>query len=178
MGIGSGTRCKYVIVGNSAAAVGAIESIRRIDRDGDITVVSDEKHHVYSRPLIAHYLAGEVHEERMAYRPADFYERHNVETRLGLNVTRIDTDGQNLILDDGSTLHYHRLLISTGSKAMKLPLKGNNLEGVGIFQTYDDARQIVSRFVTDTKAVVIGAGLIGLRAACGLQERGAEVTIV
>ncbi|MCL0057217.1 FAD-dependent oxidoreductase [Dehalococcoidia bacterium] len=178
MGIGSGTRCEYAIVGNSAAAIGAIESIRKIDRDGGITVVSNERHHVYSRPLIAHYLAGEVQEERMAYRPADFYERYNVETRFGLNVTRIDADGQNLILDDGSTLHYHRLLISTGSKATRPPLKGTDLEGVGTFQTYDDARQIVSRFATDTKAVVIGAGLIGLRAAYGLQERGTEVSVV
>lgn len=178
MGITSGTRCEYVIVGNSAAAVGAIESIRRIDSAGDITVVSDEKHHVYSRPLIAHYLAGEVEEERMAYRPADFCQINNVHTRLGVKVTRIDTDGRNLILDDGSTLHYHRLLLSTGSKAMKLPLPGSDLEGVDIFQTYDDARQIVSRFVTNTRAVVIGAGLIGLRAAYGLQERGAEVTMV
>jgi len=171
-------RPNYVIIGNSAAAVGAIESIRRIDRDGDITVVSDEKHHVYSRPLIAHYLAGEVQEERMAYRPADFYQKYDVHTRLGVKVTRIDTDGQNLILDDGSTLHYHRLLISTGSKAMKPKLLGSDLVGVGIFQTYDDVRQIISRLAHGTKAVVIGAGLIGLRAAYGLQEGGAEVTIV
>ncbi|MBT9160921.1 MAG: NADH-dependent phenylglyoxylate dehydrogenase subunit epsilon [Dehalococcoidia bacterium] len=61
---------------------------------------------------------------------------------------------------------------------MKPPLRGSDLEGVGIFQTYDDARQIISRLARGTKAVVIGAGLIGLRAAYGLQEGGAEVTIV
>ena len=77
----------YVIIGNSAAAVGAIESIRAIDQKGSITVISEEKEHVYSRPLIAHYLAGDVTEERMPYRPADFYIKHDIKTYLGIKVT-------------------------------------------------------------------------------------------
>jgi len=168
----------YVLIGNSAAAVGAIESIRKVDQKGSITVVSNEKEHVYSRPLIAHYLAGEVSEERMPYRPADFYTKHNVTALLGVNVTGLDTAAQLLTLDDGTTLGYDRLLITTGSKAAIPPFKGLELEGVSTFQTYADARKIKSRLAPGVKAAVIGAGLIGIRAAYGLQEAGAEVTIV
>ena len=168
----------YVIIGNSAAAVGAIESIRRIDKEGRITLVSSEKEHVYSRPLIAHYLAGETSEERMSYRPADFYEKHNIDLRLGVKATFLDPAEKFLQLSDGVQLNYDRLLITTGSRVTVPELSGLELKGVYTFQTYADARGVKARISPGAKAVVIGAGLIGLRAAYGLQQAGAEVTII
>ncbi len=170
---------EYLIVGNSAAAVGAIESIRRIDQKGNLAVVSNEQEHVYSRPLIAHYLAGDVTEDRMPYRPEDFYQKHRVKTYLGRTVTEVDSLAEQVCLEDGSTLKYDRLLLTTGSKVNVPPIPGcEEFEGVGIFQTYQDARQIMDRLKKGNRAVVIGAGLIGLRAAYGLEEAGAEVTLV
>ncbi len=167
----------YVIVGNSAAAAGAIESIRRLDKEGSITVVSNEKDHIYSRPLIAHYLAGEVEEDRMPYRPLDFYDTYGVETLLGVTATALDPVARELYTE-GGTISYDRLLITTGSKAAVPPLKGLDLEGVSPFQTYRQARALKEKLTPGTKAVVIGAGLIGMRAAYGLHEAGAEVTII
>ncbi len=170
---------EYLIVGNSAAAVGAIESIRRIDQKGNLTVVSNEQEHVYSRPLIAHYLAGDVTEDRMPYRPEDFYQKHRVKTYLGRTVTEVDSLAEQICLEDGSTLKYDRLLLTTGSRVNVPPIPGcEEFEGVGIFQTYQDARQIMDRLKKGNRAVVIGAGLIGLRAAYGLEEAGAEVTLI
>ncbi len=74
---------KVVIIGNSAAAVGCIEAIRKCGGKADITVISDETHHVYSRPLISYYLAGKVIPENMVYRKKDFYEKNRVDTLLG-----------------------------------------------------------------------------------------------
>jgi len=170
---------EYLIIGNSAAAVGAIESIRRIDQTGNLTIVSNEKEHVYSRPLIAHYLAGDVTEDRMPYRPEDFYQKHRVKTLLGKTVTDLDTLAEQVCLEDGTIIKYDHLLLSTGSKVNVPPIAGcGDFEGVGIFQTYEDTRQIIARLQKGKRAVVIGAGLIGLRAAYGLQEAGAEVTLV
>ena len=73
---------KYIIIGNSAGAVGAVEAIRRKDREGSVTIVSKEPYHTYSRPLISYLLCGKTDEERMKYRPDDFYEKNNV-TFLG-----------------------------------------------------------------------------------------------
>ena len=69
----------YVIIGNSTAAVGCIEGIRQVDTKGKITVISDEPHHTYGRPLISYMLLGKTDEEHMKYRPDDFYEKNNVE---------------------------------------------------------------------------------------------------
>ena len=170
---------EYLIVGNSAAAVGAIESIRRIDQESNLTVVSNEQEHIYSRPLIAHYLAGDVTADRMPYRPEKFYQQHRVKTMLGRTVTEVDPLAEQVCLEDGSYLKYDRLLLTTGSKVNVPPIAGcGYFEAVGIFQTYDDARQILNRLKKGKRAVVIGAGLIGLRAAYGLQEAGAEVYLI
>ncbi|MDO4542812.1 MAG: NAD(P)/FAD-dependent oxidoreductase, partial [Bacillota bacterium] len=68
---------KYVILGNSAAAVGCIESIRRRDKEGEIVVIAKEEAFTYSRPLISYYLGGEISLEKINYRNRDFYERMN-----------------------------------------------------------------------------------------------------
>ena len=63
---------KYVIIGNSTAAIACIEGIRTIDTNGEITVISDEKHHCYGRPTISYCLTGAIDREKMKYRPDDF----------------------------------------------------------------------------------------------------------
>jgi len=68
----------YVIIGNSAAAVGAVEGIRTIDDKIPTTIISDEPYHTYSRPLISDYLAGKVTEDQMLYRPKNFYQDYKV----------------------------------------------------------------------------------------------------
>lgn len=170
---------EYVIIGNSAAAVGAIESIRKVDGSGFITVIGDEKEHVYSRPLIAHLVAGEVGEDRMPYRPPYFYERMGVLARLGCRAAGIDYKAQKVILDSEDVVTYDRLLLTTGCKAVSPPIGGLQLKGVAIFQTLADARYIMELVRAGKKrAVVIGSGLIGMRAAYGLQKSGADVTVV
>ncbi len=170
---------EYIIVGNSAAAVGAIESIRKVDQKSNLTVVSNEPEHVYSRPLIAHYLAGDVKEDRMPYRPEDFYKKHRVNLMPERTVTEVDPLAEQICLEDGSRLKYDHLLLTTGSRVNAPPIAGcEDYDGGGIFQTYEDARQIIARLRKGNRAVVIGAGLIGLRAAYGLQEAGANVTLI
>lgn len=80
---------KYVIIGNSAAAVGAVKAIRRVDSGGSITLISDGPHHTYSRPLIPYLLDGKAGRERMKYRPNDFYAANRVNTVLGKRVAQI-----------------------------------------------------------------------------------------
>ena len=71
---------KYVIIGNSAGAIGCVEGIRRVDPQGEILLLADEPYHTYSRPLISYLLLGRTDKQRMLYRPADFYEQNQVQT--------------------------------------------------------------------------------------------------
>lgn len=171
---------RHVIIGNSAAAVGAIEAIRRYDLDSPITVLSNEPHHVYSRPLISYLLGGLVDESRMDYRPRDFYDRFNVQTMLGVEVLRVEPQQKQLALQGGGTLSYDKLLISTGGKPFTPPTPGSNLEGIFTFTTWDDARRMAHYIETRPvkSALVLGGGLIGLKTAEALMARKIQVTLV
>ena len=99
---------RYVIIGNSAAAVGAIEAIRQHDQENPITVVADEPHHVYSRPLISYLLGGMVNKAQMHYRPTDFYDRYAIDTMLGAQVVRITPHEGIISLAGGGALRPTR----------------------------------------------------------------------
>jgi NAD(P)H-nitrite reductase large subunit len=171
---------RYAIIGNGVAAITALESLRRSDPDGPAVLVAEEPFPYYSRPLISYLLADEVEEERLWLRPSDFYEKMNVETRLGVRVEHVDTKAQKLSLDDGSRLSYDRLLVASGGLPFKPPIEGSDTAGVFTFTTLADARLLDAwlREQEPRKATVLGAGLIGLKAAEALIARGLEVTMV
>jgi len=170
---------KYVIIGNSVAACGCIEAIRKVDTQNPIVVISDEKYRVYSRPLISYYLGGKVDENKMYIRDEDYYEKNKVETKLGKKAVAVDFANKEVLLDDGEKVKYDKLLIATGGKPFIPPTKGFELKNVFTFIKFDDVKAIDEAIKNGAKkAVVIGAGLSGLKAAEALIKRNVDVTVV
>lgn len=168
----------HIIIGNSAAAIGAVEAIRRAGSKDRILLISDEPFTTYSRPLISELLSGEVSEERMGYRPGDFYETHDVETLLNTRIERVIPDKHHIVLADGQEIAYQTLLIATGSSPIVPPIAGIDLEGVFTFLRWQEADALKKSATTARRAVVVGAGLIGLKAAESLRHLGLDVTVV
>lgn len=168
----------YVIIGNSAAAVGTISGIREIDPNGKITVISDEKYHTYSRPLISYWLQGKVTDKNIYYRDPDFYEKNGVETILGKKVTKINTEGKTVVLDDGISVPYDKLMVATGSKPFVPPMNGLDKVHYHTFMSYDSVKAIRAEVKPNMKVLIIGAGLIGLKAAEALSAYNAQITVV
>jgi len=168
----------YVIIGNSTAAVGAVEGIRSIDPRSPITLISEEPYHTYSRPLISYYLAGKVIEEQMVYRPVNFYRDNKVGIFLGRRATNLDVESKKVTLEGGMTVSYDRLLLATGGKPFLPQIEGLTKKNVFTFTKWDDVKKIKETALPGNKAVVIGGGLIGLKAAESLSLIGAEVTVV
>ncbi len=163
----------YVIIGNSVAAVGTIRGIRSVDREGNITVISRERHVAYGRPLISYLLGGLITEKRMAYLPEDFYETNRVNLLLSSEVTGVDTDKKRVRLAAGDAIGYDRLLIATGGDPFVPPIEGMaDKEKVFTFTTWDDAAKLKGIAHDIDRVVVIGGGLIGLKAAEGLHLLG------
>jgi NAD(P)H-nitrite reductase large subunit len=182
---------RIVIVGNSATAVGAIETIRLHDQRAEIITISEEPHMIYSRPMLSHYLAGDVDRVRLAYRRSDFYNRHNVQAILNARVTAIDTVAHAVRTEGGETFAYDKLLIATGGLPIVPPLPGLNAEGIFTFTRLDDAQGIIDYVDTAEdnslpsrgalpvrRAVVVGGGMIGIKAADALLKRRLHVTMV
>lgn len=170
---------RYVIIGNSAAAVGCIEGIRKNDKTGGITVIGEENHHVYGRPLISYLLEGKTDEERMLYRPKSFYEDNGVTPVLGVRATEIDPKTKTVSCDNGKTYGYDKLLIATGSRPFVPPTEGlDSVKDKHFFMTLDDARSLERSLSPEKRVLIIGAGLIGLKCAEGIRARVGSVTVV
>lgn len=170
---------EYVIVGNSTAAVGAIEGIRQTDASGKITVISNETHHTYSRPLISYLLAGKTDRQLMKYRADSFYDDNDCKTVFGKNVEKIDKDGKAVVLDDGTKIPYDKLLVATGSSPFVPPMKGlEAIEKRFSFMSLDDANALESALYPEARVLIVGAGLIGLKCAEGILARVGKITVV
>ncbi len=171
---------KVVIVGNSATAVGAIESLREHDQAAEVVVISEEPHGIYSRPMLDHFLSGEVSRARLAYRPASFYTRHNVRTLLQHRVTAIRPADHVVETEGGDHIGYDRLLLATGGAPIVPTIEGMAGEGVYTFGRLDDA-QGLDRYLAERgvqNAVVLGGGMIGIKVTDALARRGVQVTMV
>ena len=170
---------KYVIIGNSAAAIGCVSGIRTVDGESSITLISDEPHFTYSRPLISYWLKGKVTDDKMYYRSSDFYEKNNCTAILGKKAEKIDTDAKKVVLEDGSTVEYDKLLVATGSSPFVPPVEGmNDAKNAFTFLNWDSAKAVKEAVNKDSKVVIMGAGLIGLKAAEGLHEVCDDITVV
>jgi NAD(P)H-nitrite reductase large subunit len=170
----------YTIIGNSGAAIGAVEAIRGHDRRGEIVVVSKEPYRVYSRPLITYLLAGQIAEHHMFYREKGFYKRNKIRTFLENEVEAIQPEQHRLLLKGGETLNFEQLLIAVGGSPIVPQVEGVHLKGVFTFMSWDDAEEM-RRYMEEhsvESVVVIGGGLIGLKAAEALMALGLEVTVV
>jgi NAD(P)H-nitrite reductase large subunit len=169
---------KYVIVGNSAAGIGAIEGIRQIDKDGEIIVISNEPYHTYSRPLISYLLLGKVTEETMRYRGDDFYIANNVKL-IHATVTGVDVCNNQIITSDDDRIFYNKLLIAAGSSPFVPAIDGlDSVRNKVPFMSLDDARSLDGMLDKDKRVLIVGAGLIGLKCAEGILDRVANVTVV
>ena len=168
----------YVIIGNGVAAVGCIEGIRANDAESPITVVSAEPYPVYCRPLISYCLEGKASPDRMNYRPADFYETNGCEVLYGTKAVSLDPNAHTVTLDDGKVLPYDALCVAAGSSPFIPPMEGlDSVEKKFPFLTMDDMLSLEQAITPESRVLIIGAGLIGLKCAEGLRDRVAGVTV-
>ena len=168
----------YVIVGGSAAGINAIEAIRSVDKEGRITLISDEEFSLYSRCLITYFIAGTIAEDKLKYRSSDFYEKEKVDDILGVRATKLVPEKRKVILDNGKELTYDKLLIATGASPKMLEVPGSDKEGILGLRTYRDAQLINGRLDKVKRVSILGGGLIGLRAAYSLHARNKEVKVI
>ncbi len=168
---------QHLIIGSSAAGISAIESIRSKDKASKITVISDEKRPLYSRCLISYVLAKTIDETKIWYRPDSFFKDNKVDALLGIKAVNIDKDKKEVILEDKKKIKFDKLLLATGSSAKLENIPGIDKKGVFPLRTIDHTRDIESMLGKVKSAVVLGGGLIGLRAAYALKSRGKNVSV-
>jgi 3-phenylpropionate/trans-cinnamate dioxygenase ferredoxin reductase subunit len=180
---------KYLLVGGGLAASAAARAIREADRDGAMLMVAQEIIRPYHRePLSKAYLRREVARETLFAEPPDWFERHHVELRTGRRAAHLDTGRHVVTLDSGEEISYDKLLIATGISARPLDVPGAKLPGLHYLRTFADA-DVLHHAIDQAKAegrrhargrgraVVIGAGYLGVEVAASLTQLGLDVEL-
>ncbi len=169
---------EYVIIGNGIAATGCIEGIRSVDKEGKITVISGEDHPVYARPLISYLLESKTDPVRMNYRSPDFYEKNGCDVFYGRTAVSIDPESKTVTLDDGRNICYTDVCVASGSSPFVPPFEGlESVEKKFSFMTLDDALGLQRSVTKDSRVLIVGAGLIGLKCAEGLYGNVSSITV-
>jgi NAD(P)H-nitrite reductase large subunit len=171
----------YLIIGNSVAAVNAIEGVRERDEKGSILVVSEEPYENYSRPLISYFLGDRIKRQALEYKDASFYREMKVEV-VCARAESLDCIGKKVFLSDRKHIGYGKLLIAIGGSPVIPGIEGFAKETSGLF-TFSGLGDALAlkQYIEENAiehAVVLGAGLIGLKAAEGLLMKGVKVTVI
>ena len=180
---------QYVIIGSSAAGISAVEAIRAKDKDSKIIVISDEKKPLYSRCLISYLLAGTIDEKKIWYRKDSFFKNNKVNALLGIKAIGIDIKKKEVAVSNyvgegfkpsptnKEKVKFDRLLIATGASPKLENIPGIDKKGVFPLRTIEHAIEIQAMLDNVKSVAVLGGGLIGLRAAYALKNRGKDVSV-
>lgn len=164
---------RFVIVGNSAAAISAMEAIRAIDKESRLTLISKEDLPAYSRVLTPYIISGE--RDSILIRSREHYAHLRVSCRWGRSAVRIEDN--TVLLDDGEGVPFDRLLIATGSHAARPAMEIPDIPGIFVLKDIEDAQAICRRAAHARNALIIGGGLICMLVARALLKKGLNLTL-
>lgn len=168
----------YVVVGASAAGINAAKTLREINKDIEIILISKDEY-VYSRCILHHFLDGRRDIEDLDFSPGEFFKKYDIKWMKGVEVTGIDTKEKKLKLDNGEDLPYEKVVLATGASSFLPPIENlrtaNNLIGL---RNLDDAIRIKEIAPKVKNIIILGAGLVGVDAMAGLLDYDAKVTMI
>lgn len=175
---------EVVVIGNGIAGNSVIEKIRELNKEVNITIISEENCTEYSACVLANYLCGEMEKERLFLKRKEDYRKNRVITIFGKKVIELDSEYKKIRLEDGKVIPYDKLVLATGSYAFIPPIKGlkktnsekERKEGIFLFKTVADANEILA--YKAQKAVVIGSGPVGIESSIALKKNGYQVTLI
>ena len=171
-------RERLLIVGGGMASLKLVEElVEHCPGRHEIVLAAKEVHPPYNRVLLSSLLAGEAQEADIGLRPARWFAEKGILLLTGVEVSALRPARQEAVLAGGGRYRYDRLVLATGSSAVRIPVPGHMLPGVLTFRDLDDV-EVLRRAEPGSRSVVIGGGLLGVEAACGLAKRGVAATLV
>lgn len=168
-----------VVIGNGMAAARFVEEMakRSLGRYA-IAVIGDEPRLAYNRVLLSSVLAGEATSQEIELKPAAWWRDRGVTVTYGCAAKAIDVANRSVELANGTSVAFSKLVIATGSNALRLNVPGADLSGVHTFRDSRDVDLLLKLADGKKRVVVVGGGLLGLEAAYGLAKAGAKVTLL
>ncbi|MDD5277312.1 MAG: FAD-dependent oxidoreductase [Methylovulum sp.] len=174
-------KMRLVVIGNGMAGLRTVEELLACAPDRyEITVFGAEPYGNYNRILLSAVLCGEKQLADIFINTRQWYADNGITLHAGADkaVARIDRARRQVLAEDGTVADYDRLLIATGSDAIKMAIPGHDYVGVNTFRTIADVNAMLAYATPGKQALVLGGGLLGLEAANGLSQCGMTVTVI
>jgi 3-phenylpropionate/trans-cinnamate dioxygenase ferredoxin reductase subunit len=173
------SRPAMVIIGAGQSGARAAHALRDNGWDGEITLLGNEGVAPYDRPPLSKaVLLGQKTTAQCALYDETFYSGQRIDLRVDASVQQIDRAARKVVLKDGHTVAYQRLLIATGAAPRRLSVPGATLEGVHVLRTAADASSVLGELLPGRRIAIVGAGFIGLEIAATAIARGCEVIVI
>lgn len=169
---------EILIVGGGAAGTTAAETYRAGGGAGDVVIVSDEAHPLYSRVLLPHAAKDKIPAERAFLKTDAWYAEKKIELMKGRAVTRADFRHRVATLDDGSELKFAKLVVAVGGKPRAWDVPGADAKGVLHLQTFEDALGLRAALAPETRMAIVGSGFIAIEFAAACVEKGAKAVLL
>ncbi|MFQ5900046.1 MAG: NAD(P)/FAD-dependent oxidoreductase [Thermodesulfobacteriota bacterium] len=169
---------RYVIIGNGIAGITAAGNIRKLDKDAEIIVYSDEGYNYYVRPKLIDYLAGKVKLTDIYFYSPNWYKENRIDIKLNSRIEGIDIKAGNIRFSSGEKAGFDRLLLANGSSPGIPPIQGVDKSGVYTMRSFDDARMLRELSDKIKNVIVIGGGILGLECARAFREHNLNVTVI
>lgn len=168
-----------VVVGGGQAGAQVVYSLRQYGYEGSIKLIGNESVLPYQRPPLSKaYMKGDLDQERLFFRPADWYAENQVEMAFCETVSAIDKAKKIVRCDSGSQFPYDALVIATGARPRELSVQGADLGRVHYLRSVADVDGMRADIEEGRRLVIVGAGYIGLEAAAIARQRGMDVTVI
>lgn len=169
---------KYLLVGSSHAALEALRAIRRLDTEGRAAMITRDRALPYSPTVLPYVMSGRSRPQSVLLRDQAFFDDANCAFVPNTPAIRLDAKAKMVETADGERWSFDRLLIGTGAAPAVPPIPGLAETKFHVLRTLDDAQGLRLEMGGARKAVVLGAGLVGLHAAETMAEAGLTVTVV
>ncbi|MBU3179697.1 FAD-dependent oxidoreductase [Clostridium psychrophilum] len=169
---------KFLIIGNGAAGYYAADAIRKRNKQCVIEMVSSESQLTYYRPSISDGLSEDLKDDTFYLSPKEWYVENNIALNLGVQVEKLNSKTKQVLLNDGKTLNYDKLILANGSQNRIIPMDGIDKQGVFTLRDLEDLNAIKDKMKTAKSAVIVGGGLLGLEAAYEIKKAGLKISVV
>ena len=169
---------RYLIGGSSHAAIEAVAAIRAADPDGEVVLVTADSRLPYSPTILPYVVKGWTTPERTALRDEAWLAANKVTFLRQSPIASVDVAERRVRLKDGQVVGYEKLLLATGARPALPPIPGLETVPFHVLRTVDDALALKDAIAKAKRAVVLGAGLVGLHAAETMVKTGLAVTVV
>jgi len=172
----------FIIIGNGTAGINAALEIKSSSNNAKVIIISNETEYYFSRTALMYIAMDDMRLEDTEPYERNFYKKNGIEL-IKAEVKKIDKKKKSVLLDTGKSYSYDKLLLAAGAKPVKLKCETEDIEGTVNFVSYNDLEKLINlinkqKNIQDKKAVVVGAGLIGIELTEVLLKKGYNVSFI